>query len=121
VTISRPKRRYNTTPQRRAQIPRAPGSQAERVRHSPIVPTFGAHSTVTLPVTFPEPIVYSGILPGYTDSAAHTVTAVSVTSPTTATLTFSGTVTTPVTIPFEDRAFRNMSGGYVQPGTYAIT
>lgn len=111
--------RYKNATLRRQQF--SPGSANLRPRRTPIVPTIGAISGSTLPVTFPEPVIYSGSLPGWT-TTTRSVTAVSVTSPTTVTLTFSGalTGTSPLSVPFEDQAFRNLAGGYVQPGAYAI-
>jgi hypothetical protein len=111
--------RYKNATLRRQQT--SPGTANQRPRRTPIVPTVGAISGSTLPVTFPEAVVYSGILPGWT-TTTRSVIAVAVTSPTTVTLTFSGSLvgTSPLTIPFEDPAFRNQIGGYVQPGAYAI-
>lgn len=113
------KRRYKNQTMRRA-VRTGPGTSNMKPPATPIVPVF-VHVGSTLTVTFPEPAVYSGILPNYTNNA-RTVTAVSITSPTTATITFNGTTAATATVvPFQDPAFRNMAGGYVQPGSYTTT
>jgi hypothetical protein len=117
VAITR-RPRYKNRAQRRT-VHAAIGTDNARPMRAQLVPTLSAHSGSTLPITFPIPFVYAGILPAYTAGATH-VTGVTVTSPTTVTLTFSGTPTTPLIVPFQDPAFRDLSGGYVQPGSYAI-
>lgn len=111
------RRKYKNQAMRRGVI--GPATRTQRPCATPLVPTLSAHSGSTLPLTFPVPFIYSGTLPAYTAGATH-VTGVAVTSPTTVTLTFSGTPTTPLVVPFEDPAFRGSDGGFVQPGNYTI-
>ena len=114
--ISRPKRKYNLGPSRRKVQIGAGGATGPAL--TPIVPTTITHSASTLLVVFPQAVIYSGTLPGWINNA-HTVTGVTMTSSTTATLPLSGaSAATATTVPFQDPAFRSSSGGYVQPGSY---
>jgi hypothetical protein len=112
------RQKYRNATMRRSLF--GPATRNLRPHATPLVPTLSAHSGSTLPLTFPVAISYSGILPAYTAGSTH-VTGVTVTSPTTVTLTFSGTPTTPLVVPFEDPAFRGADAGFVQPGSYTIT
>lgn len=115
------RKRYKNQTLRRARTSGSPGARSNSVVASNIVPTSFVHAANNLTVTFPAPVIYSGVLPGYLNNAQH-VTAVSVTSPTVFVLTFSGaTAAGNVTVPFQDPAFRSMSAGYVQSGTYTAT
>lgn len=114
------KRRYKNLTMRRATRT-GPGTMNFRPPATPIVPTTMVHSLSILTVTFPEPVIYSGTLPGWTNNG-QTVTAVSMTSPTVWVVTFTApTAAGAVTIPFQDPAFRNNAGGYIQPGSFTAT
>lgn len=88
---------------------------------TPLVPTFGAHVTSAITITFNQPVVLKG-LPNYSNGTI-TLTAATRPTPTTVVLTFNNTLaaTVPLTIPFEDPSIRNMSGGYVQSGAYTFS
>lgn len=114
----RQQRRYNLTPARRKIT--GPGASAQQARRTPIKILSFSHTLGVGTVTFDQPVVLDG-LPGWTDSASHTVTAAVMASATVMTITFSGTITTPVTVPFEDPALRNNAAGYVQAGSQVVT
>jgi hypothetical protein len=83
-----------------------------------IVPTSLTHSGSTLLVVFPQPVIFSGSLPAWTNNSQHVI-GVTITGQTTATLTFSGATAAGATvIPQNDPAFRTSSAGYVDGGTY---
>lgn len=88
---------------------------------SQLVPTLGAHTTSSITLTFTEPVSLKGI-PNYSNGTI-TVNAATRPTPTTVSLVFNNTLasTIPLTIPFEDPAIRNQSGGYVQPGAYTFS
>jgi hypothetical protein len=110
--------RYNKTPARR----KIPGVGAETYRGTRVNITAGILTDLVTPtsvvVTFSKPVIYSGILPGWT-SGGDTVTIVTQIDALNYTVTFSGAIgaAADVLIPFEDPAFRDSSGGYLQPGT----
>lgn len=114
----RQKRSYNKTPSRR-RVPGV-GAQTQLTRRTPIGINSFTHTTDTGTVTFDQPVILTG-LPGWTDAASHTVVSAVMTSPTVMTIVFSGTITTPVSIPFEDPAVRNSAGGYVRPASQVVT
>jgi hypothetical protein len=109
------RRRYNKTPSRR-RIP-GTGAQTYRGTRTPINVINFAVLLAVETVTFDGPTQYSGILPGWVDANGETVSAVEVISPTVVKLTFTDEPTLPITIPFEDPAFRNAAGGYVRTVT----
>jgi hypothetical protein len=110
------KKRYKNQTMRRSKI--GPSTKAWQPSANPVLITSITHAGSTLLVVFTNPFVYSGQLPGWLNNGAH-CTAVTVTSPTTATLTMSAaTAATTTTIPYQDQAFRNMSAGYVNAGSY---
>jgi hypothetical protein len=90
---------------------------------SPIGIVSATKATDTITIVFNQPVSLSG-LPAYTTTVvgAHVIDA-SLSSPATLVLTFSASVTTAttVTIPFEDAAVRNVSGGYALAGTFPVT
>lgn len=112
-------RRYNKTPSRRKV--QGVGAQTLRGRRTPIKPTFGIPSTTHVQVTFDQPVIYTGILPGWVGPTGQTVVSLVIDDPLNVTLAFSSAVAggTDVTIPFEDPAFRNNAGGYVLAGDFA--
>lgn len=118
--ISRPNRKYNKNIARRKEAT-GTGSANELTPRTPIIPTFGKPSTTHITVTFDGPVTFSGT-PGYVDNAAtpHVVSAAGLTAPNVATITLNGNASTTLTVPFQDPAFRNNVGGYVQPGTYTF-
>ena len=90
---------------------------------SPIGVASATKATNTLTVVFNQPVSLSG-LPAYTTTVSGvTVVSAALTSPTTLQLTFSASVATATTftIPFEDAAIRNASGGYAISGTFPCT
>lgn len=114
------KRRYKNLTMRRA-IRTGPGTANLVPPQSPIVPTSMVHSASILTVTFPTPVIYSGTLPAWTNNAQHVI-GVAETSPMVWVLTFSGaTAAGAVAVPFQDAAFRNNAGGYVQPGSFTAS
>ncbi len=116
--ITRINRRYNKNPARRKI--QGVGAQTARAVRTPIAISSFSHSTVTGTVTFNQPVILTGV-PAWVDSAAHTPVSAVMTSPTVMTIVFSGTITTPVTIPFEDPAIRNSAAGYVNAGSQVVT
>lgn len=90
---------------------------------SPIGVVSATKATTNLTVVFNQPVSLSGV-PAYTTSVSGpTPISAILTSPTTLQLTFSASVATATTftIPFEDAAIRNVSGGYANPGTFPVT
>lgn len=115
------RRRYNKTPQRR----KIPGVGAQTYRGTRVncqITSAILESSPgnTVDITFNKPMVFTGILPGWT-AGGGTVLSVAAASddPTTATVTFSDPLTTPanILIPFEDPSYRDNTGGYLQSGT----
>ena len=82
------------------------------------ISTISATGTV-LTVVFNQPISLNGVPQYAVDVAGVTPVSAAMTSPTTITITYSGAITaaTGITIPYEEPAVRNSSGGYV--GTHA--
>ena len=113
-------KRYANTAARRKTISGLGAANRVGTR-VPLVPTLGAHSTNSITLTFPDPVVLAGI-PNYSNGSI-TVNAAVRGTPNTVTLTGSGNwiSSIPLTIPFEDTAIRNSQGGYVQPGTYTFS
>jgi hypothetical protein len=110
------KKRYKNQTMRRSKI--GPSTKTYQPPSSPVLITSLTHVASTLLVVFTNPITYTGNLPGWTNNTLHVI-SVAVTSPTTATLTFSGaTAATPTAIGFQDPAFRNNSGGYINAGSF---
>lgn len=114
------KRRYKNLTMRRATRT-GPGTANQTPPQTPLQVSGAVHSASILTVTFSNPAIYSGILPGWTNNA-QTVSGVTETSPTVWVLTFTGATAAGATvIPFEDPAFRSFAGGYVQSGTVTAT
>lgn len=119
-TFAKAVRRYNKTPSRR----RVQGVGAETVRpvRTPIVPTFGATALNHSDVQFGQPVTWNGELPPWPNDGPGVVSACVQLTPSSFRITWdaagAGDI---VTIPFEDPTFRNMAGGYVQPGQYTLT
>lgn len=111
------RKHYNKTPMRR-KIPGV-GAETYRGTRTPIgiVGADGVAEVVT--VQFDQPVILKG-LPGWTDNGSETVIAAVATGPDTIELTFSGSATTPLTIPFEDPGIRNSAGGYVRPASQVL-
>jgi len=110
------KKRYKNQTMRRSKI--GPGTKAYAPPSTPVGITSLTHSGSTLLVVFTAPVTYTGNLPTWTNNSQHPI-GVSVTSPTTATVTFSGaTAASATVIGFQDDSFRNLSGGYVNAGSY---
>ena len=90
---------------------------------TPITVTDAAKSTTKITVTFDRPVSLKGV-PAYTTNLAG-VTAESAiaTGPTTVEITFSASVATAttLTIPYEEPAIRNASGGFVSTSTFPLT
>lgn len=119
--ITRPRRRYKNRAAFRVMTP-APGAENRLTRRTPIVPESVDGTTNTVTITFPMPVILDGIpqYSGTVGGSPETPTAAALTSPTTLELTYSGTVTDPIVIPFEDPHVRNLAAGYVQPGSYSF-
>jgi hypothetical protein len=110
------KKRYKNQTMRRSKL--GPSTKTYAPPSSPVGITSITHSGSTLLVVFTAPITYTGNLPTWTNNGQHPI-AVSVTSPTTATVTMSGaTAATTTVVAFQDDSFRNLSGGYVNAGNY---
>jgi hypothetical protein len=94
------------------------GGEAQLARRTPIGIVIAVNATPNVTVTFDQPVIYSGILPGWTTfDDAQTCDLVTRTSDTVWVLHFTGLVVLPINIPFEDPAFRNSGGGYVRDVT----
>jgi hypothetical protein len=114
------KKRYRNITMRKA-VRTGPGTKALTPPTSPVSVTGVVHSASILTVTFGQPVIYSGILPGWTNNSQHVI-GVAATSPTVWVLTLSGaSAAGAVNIPFQDAAFRNASGGYVNAGVLTAT
>jgi len=94
------------------------GTSAQRGTRTPItiIATTPGDTTV---VTLDQAVILSGI-PAWPNNAGHVPTAAVLTAPDQLTLTYpTPDTTTAITVPFEDPAVRNGSGGYVSPGTFS--
>jgi hypothetical protein len=118
MALTRRKRYHNQT-MRRSKI--GPSTAAQSPIRPLVTPTTIVHAGNDLTVTFPQPMIQSGI-PGWTNNGAH-ATGVSVTSPTVFVVHFSGaTAAGAVLVPYDDPAFRTLNGGgYVTPGSLTAT
>jgi hypothetical protein len=105
---------------------RAPRRKNGPNRPAPATPVNVVSATKTgstLAVVLSQPASLKG-LPAYTTNVSGlTVTAASLTNPTTLSLTFSGALTTATSliVPFEEPAIRSASGGYLTSGTFPVT
>lgn len=110
--------RYNKNPARR-KVPGVGGETYRGTRVNFTAVFDGAALSADVTVTFSKPVIYGGILPGWTGGGAQTVTGVTQTSATVWVVQFSAAMGAgvPLTVPFEDPSFRDSSGGYLQPGT----
>ncbi|MCI0365030.1 MAG: hypothetical protein L0219_14225 [Phycisphaerales bacterium] len=90
---------------------------------TPIGIVSATKNVAVLTVVFNQPVTLKGI-PAYTTNLAgiNPISAV-LTNPTTLTVTFSATIATATTlnIPYEEKAIRNSSGGFVQDSTFPVT
>ena len=119
MALTRKRRYKNLTMRRATRI--GPGTKATPPPTSPVAVTSIVHSASILTVTFAQPVIYSGVLPGWTNNAQHCI-GVTETSPTVWVLTMSGaTAAGAVTVPYQDPAFRNNSGGWVNAGAITAT
>lgn len=94
------------------------GQSAQLPRRSPITIltlTPGASTVVTFDQAIP---VLNGI-PQWPQNTGAMPTAAELTAPDELTLTYAAPVPTSVTVPFEEPAVRNGSGGFVSPGTFS--
>lgn len=116
MALTRRKRYHNQT-MRRSKMGPSTSAQSPPTPNATV--TSITHAGSTLVVVFPQPMIFSGILPKWTNNGV-TVIGVTVNSPTNFTVTFSAaTAATPTVIPYEDPSFRTLSGGgYIQPGSY---
>jgi hypothetical protein len=76
-----------------------------------------------LTVTFDQPVSLQGV-PAYTTSVVGaTASSAVMTGLNTVAITFSATIATAttVTIPYEEPAIRNSSGGFVSTSTFPVT
>jgi len=115
-------RHYNKNPQRR-KIPGV-GAEERRTRHRPLTITSITANIIdpTRPtVLFAEVPIVSGVVPGWT-MGAETAIAVERVTDTQWRVVFSGAIvaTDEIVIPFEDLAFRNSAGGYVNQQTIEV-
>lgn len=74
-----------------------------------------------LTIEFDQPVSLKGV-PQFVKAGGFLPTGASLTAPTTLLLTYTGggAFPTGITIPYEDPAVRNSSGGFVTPSAYAI-
>ena len=89
---------------------------------TPIKVTGVAKSGTLLTITFDQPVSLQGV-PKYTTSVVGaTATSAVMTGMNTVAITFSATVATAtsVTIPYEEPAIRNASGGFVSTSTFPV-
>ena len=105
------RKRYNKTPQRR-KIPGV-GAETERTRRTPINIDSAVGALAVLTVVFDQPVVLKG-LPGWVGAGSEVVISAVMLDAVTCEMTFGATVTSPVSIPFEDPGIRNTAGGYVR-------
>jgi len=82
----------------------------------------GGLGSADLTITFDGPVTLKGVPAYTTDVAGAVAVSAAMTNPTTMVLTFDQDVSaaTSVTVPYEDRAVRNSSGGFVTPTTVSI-
>ena len=109
------RKHYNKTPSRR-KVP-GTGAQTIRVRRTPIEIVSLTHNAIVTThtaVVFDQPVIYTGILPGWTKGGTTVIGVIQIDA-VTFTLTWSALIvaTDVIDIPFEDPAFRNNAGGYV--------
>ncbi len=110
---------------------RSRGNRASRRRNPTVtVPqptaaikvTAATAATTVLTVTFDQPVALNGT-PKYTTDVAGAVAVSAVqTSPTTVAITFDAAVATAteLSIPYEEPAVRNASGGFVSTSTFPV-
>lgn len=114
-------------------ISRAPKSKRNRRRNigvvapqptAPITIVSATRALTVLTVTFNQPVVLTkGLLPQYAVvGAAATPVSAAMTSATVLTVTYSASIAaaTAVNIPYEEKAIRNASGGFVATSTFAL-
>ena len=84
--------------------------------------TAAAAAGSVLTVTFDQPVALNGVPAYTTDVAGAEAVSAAMTSPTTIAITFDAAVAaaTEVTIPYEEPAVRNASGGFVSTSTFPV-
>src|SRR5687768_17437030 len=90
---------------------------------TPIKVTAAVKNTTKITVTYDQPVALNGV-PAYTTNLAGvTASSAIATGPTTIEITFSASVATAttLTIPYEEEAVRNASGGFVSTSTFPVT
>jgi hypothetical protein len=75
-----------------------------------------------LTLTYDQVVALNGVPKYTTDVAGATATSAALTSPTTVAITFSAAIAaaTEVSIPYEEPAVRNASGGFVSTSTFPV-
>lgn len=104
----------------RKQRNRKGGFKGQRYMGTDIVPVSVEFTTPNVAITFPSPIVLSGIPAFVTNTAKSPTTAVR-TSPTVLTLTYDTPgAAVSITVPYHDPAVRFVTGGFVTEGEYTF-
>ena len=89
---------------------------------APIAVTAASALGSVLTVTFDQPVALNGTPAYTTDVAGAEAVSAALTSPTTVAITFDASVAsaTEISIPYEEPAVRNASGGFVSTSTFPV-
>ena len=110
-----------TRPNKNRRSRRLSGQQRPMQREIPVEIENVTAAAQTVTIEFNQVVTLKGV-PQYRNQAGNLPTAATLTSPTTLELTYPvlSPVATAITVPGEDAAIRNASGGYVTPVTVDV-